>query len=64
MFIHASLTQYLRRRAAIWRRRRTERFISSLPPEIQKDIGWPADARARGTHCQTDPALNTGWHQR
>lgn len=42
MTIHASMTEYLRRRAAHWRRRRTARYISNLPLEIQKDIGWPA----------------------
>ncbi|WP_041544645.1 MULTISPECIES: hypothetical protein [Chelativorans] len=42
MPVRASLTEYLRHYAALWRRRRAERLISSLPPEIQKDIGWPS----------------------
>jgi len=51
MHFQASLTEYMRRRAALWRRRRTERFISSLPTEIQKDIGWPSGgAPTRAAH--------------
>lgn len=26
-----------------WERRRTARFISSLPREVRKDIGWPGN---------------------
>jgi len=65
MVIHVLLTEYLRRRAAMWKRRRTERFISSLPPEIQKDIGWPgANGPSRGLHRNPDPALEPTWQPR
>lgn len=40
MFVYANLKDYLRRGRALWRRRRIERYISSLPLEIRKDIGW------------------------
>ncbi|MBN9245476.1 MAG: hypothetical protein J0I98_22100 [Mesorhizobium sp.] len=28
-----------------YRRRQAVRMLDSLPPEIQKDIGWPSTAR-------------------
>ncbi|WP_034658645.1 hypothetical protein [Chelativorans sp. J32] len=58
MPFRASLTAYMRRRAALWRRRRTERFISNLPAEIQKDIGWPSSGiPVRMTHHGSSPDL-------
>ncbi|MDZ5698215.1 hypothetical protein [Chelativorans sp. M5D2P16] len=42
MSVQAAMLDYLRHRMALWERRRTEKFISNLPAEIQKDIGWPA----------------------
>lgn len=36
------------------RHRQTLREINALPPEIQKDIGWPARRAAqRGSHFQS-----------
>ncbi|WEX11423.1 hypothetical protein [Chelativorans sp. AA-79] len=65
MSIRASVTEYLRRRAAIWRRRRTERYISSLPIEIRKDIGWPGNGSAgRGAGRTFHPDLEPQWQQR
>ncbi|WP_309085824.1 hypothetical protein [Chelativorans sp.] len=66
MFIHHSLTDYLQRRAAAWRRRRTERYISSLPPEIQKDIGWPSGNRtsSRSAPRVITPELEPTWQPR
>ena len=40
MSVRTAIRKYLHSRAARWERRRTERYISSLPLEIQKDIGW------------------------
>lgn len=48
MSVHTVVSDYLRRRVALWERRRTERFVRNLPLEIQKDIGWSdSDARRR-----------------
>ncbi|MVA97259.1 hypothetical protein GN330_08365 [Nitratireductor sp. CAU 1489] len=33
---------------------RNERIIAALPPEIQKDIGWP-DASARNRAARRNP---------
>lgn len=40
-------TAYSRARA----RYRTERTLRSLPPELQKDIGWPEAADERRAIC-------------
>jgi hypothetical protein len=64
MSIQHSVTEYLRRRAAIWRRRRTERFISALPAEIQKDIGWPGGSEpVRGSRRRKQSAAEPPWRQ-
>ncbi|UUP16042.1 hypothetical protein [Nitratireductor thuwali] len=52
MTIHTRITSYLRRRAALWERRRTERFIQNLPAEVQKDIGWPGSDNGRSSNQQ------------
>lgn len=36
-----TITGSLRNFLKNWERRRTARFIASLPPELRKDIGWP-----------------------
>lgn len=40
MSVHTAVREFVRRRVARWEHQRTERYISSLPLEIQKDIGW------------------------
>ncbi|MGB3833222.1 MAG: hypothetical protein WA975_15325 [Mesorhizobium sp.] len=37
------------------RRRKTIRCLSNLPPEIQKDIGWPVAAHS------VDQVMTTGY---
>lgn len=32
-------------------RRRTERLVNSLSPEIRKDIGWPRDFNVRSSNA-------------
>ncbi len=43
MTVGDSIRNYVRRRVTLWERRRTERYIRALPPELQKDIGWADD---------------------
>ncbi len=52
MTVQTRITNYLRRRAALWERRRTERYIRNLPAEVQKDIGWPGSDNNRPSHQQ------------
>ena len=33
------------------RNRRALREMNALPPELQKDIGWPASSEARRAYC-------------
>jgi hypothetical protein len=41
MSILSAFSRYIAGYRALRARRATERLISSLPPEIRKDIGWP-----------------------
>lgn len=61
MSVHAAVTEYLRRRVALWERRRTERFISNLPLEVRKDIGWPSDETPARTVARMQNSL---WERR
>lgn len=54
MSVQTALSHFLRRRVALWERRRTERFIRNLPVEIQKDIGWPDGGTRRAKLPQQD----------
>lgn len=61
MSMQTAMRNYLRYKMARWERRRTEKFISSLPAEIQKDIGWPADERRRRVSGDVQDSL---WERR
>jgi len=43
---------------AVRARQQTERSIRSLPPEIQKDIGWPEGYR----HNTVNKVVTGGWY--
>ena len=61
MSVRSQVTDYLRYRVAIWRQRRSERYVSSLPVEIRKDIGWPGGGIPE--HRQGQPQ-NSLWERR
>ncbi|WP_295806701.1 hypothetical protein [uncultured Nitratireductor sp.] len=41
MSVFTRMNHYVRHYRRSLNRRRTERLIGTLPPEIRKDIGWP-----------------------
>ena len=48
MFILSSIGQLATALTLTRTRRRTERALSTLPLELQKDIGWPDTRNERG----------------
>jgi hypothetical protein len=55
MSVITTLRSYVAMRRAAFHRRRTAELVNALPPDIQKDIGWPgffpderSDARSGG----------------
>ncbi|WP_159586619.1 hypothetical protein [Chelativorans xinjiangense] len=61
MSVQATVSNYLRRRIALWERRRTDRFIRNLPLEIQKDIGWPDGGTRRARVHSKDSLWERRW---
>ncbi|MCT7375244.1 hypothetical protein N5A92_09385 [Chelativorans sp. EGI FJ00035] len=61
MSVQTAVSNYLRRRIALWERQRTDRFISNLPLEIQKDIGWPGGETRRAPLRTKDSLWERRW---
>lgn len=53
MGMFTAVRNYVATRRAAYAVRRTEMQVNALPPEIQKDIGWPGFMPERGHRDET-----------
>jgi hypothetical protein len=49
MFAPSFLSRFVHRIGEARRNRQTERVLSQLPQDVQKDIGWPTAAERHAT---------------